>query len=514
MMMVERHMSRVQSEAISSVAERDYTLVKSYLDKLKAPFYDSETKKALHGTPIHDITKELVEFTDGDLDKRWNHFYLKEEYKNQLTESVKGRAVAAMVLNAIEAGAIYNQFCAKKKWIEPTSGNTGKGLAEIAKVLGVEFTAVFSRLDVSKEIKNSLAKSNARMITIGSEYNVTDLEEQASRYRKSVHYYWTMIAKADENKRSLLISHVNNTRQKAPNSANVVDIREIDAKFLLDTLLPLAVEASEAPIIKRVQQGEFEDLRNKLRNSIPNLDDPNALVVFFCNHGTSSMAVNTLLSQLGFANVCSLKGGVEALKDDKKTNPSNEYCPVPGSSITLSSIEFVKRVVANNPEEYFTFMQYENIENVHAHMTTTGPEIFQQIPDVDVVVCTFGTGGTATGLAKYFKEKGVETHVAFPERPVEGIRTLSAADGLLFYQPELYSRVLEVRKSRSDKLIKHMLRKGINIGPSTAIALQAAIDSSATMKESNFVVIGADGIENYESEYREILFPFTNQVHR
>lgn len=506
-------MSRVQSQAISSVAERDYSLVKSYLNRLKAPFYDSDTRKILHGTPMLDITDEVVQFAGGNSGKRGNRFYLKEEYKNQLTESVKGRAVAAMVLNAIEAGAIYNQSCAKKKWIEPTSGNTGKGLAEIAKVLGVEFTAVLSRLDVSEEIKSSLVKSGARMITIGSEYNITDLEEQAARHHKSVHYYWTMISKADENKRSLLISRANNAPHKT-NSAETVDIREIDPKFLIDVLLPLAVEASEAPIIKRVEQGDFEDIKKKLKHSIPELDDPDALVVFFCNHGTSSMAVNILLSQLGFTNVCSLKGGVDALKEDKKEKTSDEYCPVPGSSIALSSIEFVKRVVANNPEEYFTFMQYENIENVRAHMTTTGPEILERLPNVDVVLCTFGTGGTATGLARYFKEKGVETHVAFPEKPVEGIRTLSAADGLVFYQPELYSKVLQIRNSRSQELIEHMLRKGINVGPSTAIALQAAIDSSTTKKESNFVIIGADGIENYESEYHEILSRLQNQVNQ
>lgn len=498
-------MSSVQSQAISSVAQGDYALVKSYLDRLKAPFYDPETKKVVHGTPILDITNELTAFAGEDSGNRGNRFYLKEEYKNQLTESVKGRAVASMVLNAIQAGVIYDQSGAKKKWIEPTSGNTGKGLAEIAKVLGVEFTAVLSRLDVSEEIKNNLIKSGAHMITIGSEYNVTDLEEQAQRHGKSVHYYWTMISKSDENKRSILTSRVNDARRQTPGSNSTVNIKDIDSKFLLDKLLPLAVEASESPIIKRVEKGEFEDLRKELKNSIPELGDPNVLVVFFCNHGTTSMALNTLLSQLGFGNVCSLKGGMDALQQGKGENTSDEYCPVPGSSIATSSIEFVKRVVANNPEEYFTFMQYENIENVHAHMTTTGPEILEQLPDVDVVVCTFGSGGTATGLAKYFKEKGVEIYVAFPEKPVEGIRTLNAADGLVFYQPELYSRLLEVRNSRSEALIEYMLRNGINIGPSTAIALRAAIDSSASKKDSKFVIIGADGIENYESEYQEIL---------
>ena len=125
-------MSRVQSQAIYSVARRDYALVKSYLDRLKAPFYDAETNKFAHGTPMLDITDELITFVGRESGNPGNRFYLKEEYKNQLTESIKGRAVASMVLNAIQAGAIYDKSGVKNRWIEPTSGNTGNGLAEIA----------------------------------------------------------------------------------------------------------------------------------------------------------------------------------------------------------------------------------------------------------------------------------------------------------------------------------------------------------------------------------------------
>ena len=116
------------------------------------------------------MTKKLESYLGVERSPRRKEVFLKEEYRNPLTNSVKGRAVAAMVLGAIERRAFYKSQGSGRRWIEPTSGNTGKGLAEIAQLLGVEFTAVFSRLDVSEDIKNELSRYGATSITIGSEY--------------------------------------------------------------------------------------------------------------------------------------------------------------------------------------------------------------------------------------------------------------------------------------------------------------------------------------------------------
>ena len=54
--------------------------------------------------------------------------------------------------------------------------------------------------------------------------------------------------------------------------------------------------------------------------------------------------------------------------------------------------------------------QYNNLSNREYHYQNTGPEILQQMPDIDVFVAGIGTGGTITGIGKYFKENkpGVE----------------------------------------------------------------------------------------------------------
>jgi cystathionine beta-synthase len=47
--------------------------------------------------------------------------------------------------------------------------------------------------------------------------------------------------------------------------------------------------------------------------------------------------------------------------------------------------------------------QFGNPENPRAHETTTGPEIFRQMGEkLDAVVCGVGSGGTLTGLSRFF----------------------------------------------------------------------------------------------------------------
>ncbi|HET8893306.1 MAG TPA: cystathionine beta-synthase [Gaiellaceae bacterium] len=50
--------------------------------------------------------------------------------------------------------------------------------------------------------------------------------------------------------------------------------------------------------------------------------------------------------------------------------------------------------------------QYSNMNNPEAHYETTGPEIFAQTDggDIDALIVSVGTGGTISGVGRYFKE--------------------------------------------------------------------------------------------------------------
>ena len=65
--------------------------------------------------------------------------------------------------------------------------------------------------------------------------------------------------------------------------------------------------------------------------------------------------------------------------------------------------------------------QYSNQSNPQAHYETTGPEIWEQTGgEVDAIVVSVGTGGSITGIGRYFKERKPEVLIvgADPESSV------------------------------------------------------------------------------------------------
>jgi cystathionine beta-synthase len=82
--------------------------------------------------------------------------------------------------------------------------------------------------------------------------------------------------------------------------------------------------------------------------------------------------------------------------------------------------DMAKRIAAENPGAVFV-NQFENPANPRAHEETTGPEIFEQMGgDIDAVVVGVGSGGTLTGLGRYFRRVSPKTRMilADPEGSV------------------------------------------------------------------------------------------------
>jgi cystathionine beta-synthase len=70
----------------------------------------------------------------------------------------------------------------------------------------------------------------------------------------------------------------------------------------------------------------------------------------------------------------------------------------------MSHYSVAKRLAKEIPGAYYP-NQYENAGNPDAHYHTTGPEISRQGGEtLGAVVATIGTGGTVSGIGRYFKE--------------------------------------------------------------------------------------------------------------
>jgi cysteine synthase A len=192
-----------------------------------------------------------------------------------------------------------------------------------------------------------------------------------------------------------------------------------------------------------------------------------------------------------------------------------------GSQGMAASIMRAEEMVASDPDHYVLLQQFKNPANPEIHFKTTGPEIWNDTKgNVDVLVAGIGTGGTITGISRYFKlEKkkkilsvGVEpesspvitqTRTGDPVRPgPTGIQGIGAG----FIPDTLDLKMLDRVELASDEESIAMARRlareeGILSGISCGAAVSAAvrIAREPEMKGKTFVVILPDSGERYLS---------------
>ena len=83
-----------------------------------------------------------------------------------------------------------------------------------------------------------------------------------------------------------------------------------------------------------------------------------------------------------------------------------EVVLTPGAEGMAGAIRYAEDMAASAPDEFFMPQQFKNPANPAAHEATTGPELWEDTDGcLDVLVAGVGTGGTLTGIARYFKRK-------------------------------------------------------------------------------------------------------------
>jgi cysteine synthase len=77
----------------------------------------------------------------------------------------------------------------------------------------------------------------------------------------------------------------------------------------------------------------------------------------------------------------------------------------PGTEGMPGAIRRAEGLLATDPDHYFLPQQFKNPANPRVHVETTGPEIWNDTNSkVDVLVSGVGTGGTITGISRYFEQ--------------------------------------------------------------------------------------------------------------
>ncbi|MGA7540578.1 MAG: cystathionine beta-synthase [Steroidobacteraceae bacterium] len=77
--------------------------------------------------------------------------------------------------------------------------------------------------------------------------------------------------------------------------------------------------------------------------------------------------------------------------------------------------DLAQRLAGETPNSFYVD-QFGNPANPRAHEETTAPEIWEQMDhDLDAVVCGVGTGGTLTGMSRYFARVAPEVEVVLAD---------------------------------------------------------------------------------------------------
>lgn len=160
--------------------------------------------------------------------------------------------------------------------------------------------------------------------------------------------------------------------------------------------------------------------------------------------------------------------------------------------------------------------QFDNRDNVKAHIETTGPEIWEDTDgNVDFLVAGIGTGGTLTGTGEYLKSKNPSIKVIAVEpkaSPVltEGIKAAAPhkiqgiGAGFIpsILNTTLYDEVISVSDEDAWETTRQLaVKEGLLCGISSGAALAAGreLASRPENKEKNIVVILPDTGERYLS---------------
>jgi len=180
-----------------------------------------------------------------------------------------------------------------------------------------------------------------------------------------------------------------------------------------------------------------------------------------------------------------------------------EVIDSPGSLGSNGAIALARELVARD-SQFVMADQYANPANPRVHEETTGPEILDAVPELDVFVAGLGTGGTLTGVGRFLRRaKPAVRIVAAEPLPGEGVQGLrSLDDGFVpeIFDPTLLDDRYVVANRDAVETSRELLeREGVLAGPSSGAILWVAAKVAEQMASGTIVALLPDGGWKYLS---------------
>lgn len=226
---------------------------------------------------------------------------------------------------------------------------------------------------------------------------------------------------------------------------------------------------------------------------------------------------------VGLAMAAALKGyRLICVMADKQSQEKQDLLRAYGAEVVLCPTD----VPPEHPDSYYSVAdrltdeiegsyrpdQYSNPANPHAHVHTTGPEIWDQTGgEVAVFVAGVGTGGTITGTGVYLKAMNPELKVVGVD-PEGSIYTADSDDEVrpyliegvgedfwpVTFDPGVVDRYEMVTDEEAFLMTRRLAREeGLLVGGSCGMAVVGALRVAEDSPDSLIVVLLPDSGRNY-----------------
>ncbi|UZJ80242.1 cysteine synthase A [Fictibacillus sp. KU28468] len=193
-----------------------------------------------------------------------------------------------------------------------------------------------------------------------------------------------------------------------------------------------------------------------------------------------------------------------------------EVVLTPGDEKMPGAINKARELLAENPENSFMPMQFENAANPDAHRTTTAVEIIEAMQELKKPLSAFvapaGTGGTITGTGETLK-------AAFPDMTVHVVepagspvlsggkpgkhKLVGTSPGFIpsILNQNVYDEIIKVEDEPAYTTVRRLAaEEGILVGPSSGAAVYGAVQTAKKLSKDDVVVcITCDSGERYLS---------------
>ena len=192
---------------------------------------------------------------------------------------------------------------------------------------------------------------------------------------------------------------------------------------------------------------------------------------------------------------------------------------------------FIKACEKSIKDSDIYLNQFENELNWKAHYFVTGPEIYADVPEIDIFVMGLGTGASLRGIAQYLKEKKPSIRiiiadpqgsglynkfkfgVLFHQYEQEGTRHRHQKDSIVegigqsrlssmvqeLYELNLVDDVVSVTDEQVYATAHELMDLGLFLGPSSAVHYYVCKQIALLHPNSNIVTMLCDKGERYLS---------------